>query len=390
MARNGQSRLRLTRLKLTNWRNFQSAEVRLAKRAFFIGPNAAGKSNLLDAVRFLRDLVKPIAGGFGTALELRNGLSAVRCLQARRVSYVEIAADVGNEDNAAIWSYRIRFTRFPHESSPTVEEEAIEHNGKHVEGQHRTKSEADPFLFSQSVIQQATKQSKFRELVDFFNSIRYLHVVPQIVRDPRRALERTEDPFGGDLLRRVNETNARSREARLKRIAEALAIAVPQFAELRLQHDSEGRPHLEAGFRHWRPNLSYQTEEVFSDGTLRLIGFLWSLAEKDGPLLLEEPELSLHADVVRQLPAMIARMQRDSGRQVLMTTHSDALVGADGIGMHEVHLLLPSENGTTIETATENQRVRQLVESGLSVGEAVMPLARPKGVEQLPLFDVAN
>jgi hypothetical protein len=58
--------------------------------------------------------------------------------------------------------------------------------------------------------------------------------------------------------------------------------------------------------------------------------------------------------------------------------------------MHEVHLLIPSENGTTIETAAANQQVRQLVESGLSVGEAVMPLARPKGVEQLPLFDVAN
>src|SRR4029450_2614745 len=156
MARNGQPRLRPTRLKLTNWRNFQAAEVRLAKRAFFIGPNAAGKSNLLDAVRFLRDLVKPIAGGFGTALELRNGLSGVRCLQARRVSYVEIDTDVGNEDNSAVWSYRIRFNRFGHESFPTVEEEAIEHNGKHVEGQHRTKSEADPFLFSQSVIQQAT------------------------------------------------------------------------------------------------------------------------------------------------------------------------------------------------------------------------------------------
>jgi AAA15 family ATPase/GTPase len=69
MAKTDPHRLRLTRLKLTNWRNFQSAEVSLAKRAFFIGPNASGKSNLLDAIRFLRDLVKPIAGGFSTALE---------------------------------------------------------------------------------------------------------------------------------------------------------------------------------------------------------------------------------------------------------------------------------------------------------------------------------
>jgi hypothetical protein len=73
-----------------------------------------------------------------------------------------------------------------------------------------------------------------------------------------------------------------------------------------------------------------------------------------------------------------------------MTTHSDALVGADGIGMNEVHRLVPSENGTTIETAASNKQIRQLVDSGLSVGEAIMPLARPKGVEQLSLFDVAS
>lgn len=387
MTKNDQHRLRLTRLKLTNWRNFQSAEVSLAKRAFFIGPNASGKSNLLDAIRFLRDLVKPIAGGFGTALEDRDGLRAIRCLQARRVSYVEIDVDIGNDEKHSIWSYRIRFTRFGREQFPSVEEEEIRRNGELVAQQSRNKTTSDPFRFSQTLIQQATNQAKFRELVEFFTSIRYLHVVPQIVRDPRRALERSEDPYGGDLLKRINEATPRTRESRLRRVAEALKIAVPQFVDLKLDHNKEGRPHLKAGFKHWRPRPTYQTEEVFSDGTLRLIGFLWSLGEKDGPLLLEEPELSLHPDVVRQLPAMIARMQRVSGRQVCMTTHSDALVGADGVGLHEVHRLIPGENGTTIETARENPQIRSLVEGGLSVGEAAMPLARPKGVEQLSLFD---
>jgi predicted ATPase len=387
MAKADPHRLRLTRLKLTNWRNFQSAEVALAKRAFFIGPNASGKSNLLDAIRFLRDLVKPIAGGFSTALEVRDGLRAVRCLQARRVSYVEIDVDIGNDEESDIWSYRIRFTRFGREQFPTVEEEEIKKGGNLVAGQNRVKTTADPFRFSQSLIQQATNQAKFRDLVEFFTSIRYLHVVPQIVRDPRRALERSEDPYGGDLLKKINEATPRTRESRLRRVAEALKIAVPQFVDLKLDHDKEGRPHLKAGFKHWRPRPTYQTEEVFSDGTLRLIGFLWSLGDKDGPLLLEEPELSLHPDVVRQLPSMIARMQRVSGRQVCMTTHSDALVGADGVGLHEVHRLIPGENGTTIETARDNAQIRSLVESGLSVGEAAMPLARPKGIEQLSLFD---
>ena len=44
----------ITRLKLTNWRNFTDVDVPLLDRAFIIGPNASGKPNLLDAIRFLR------------------------------------------------------------------------------------------------------------------------------------------------------------------------------------------------------------------------------------------------------------------------------------------------------------------------------------------------
>ena len=127
-----------------------------------------------------------------------------------------------------------------------------------------------------------------------------------------------------------------------------------------------------------------------SDGTLRLIGFLWSITEREGPLLLEEPELSLHDAIVHGLPPMIARMQRQSGRQVIATTHSEALVAADGIGLHEVHRLVPGDDGTTIETSADNAKVKELVESGFSVGEAVMPLAKPQNIDQLLLFDVVS
>jgi AAA15 family ATPase/GTPase len=44
-------------LRLKNWKNFQSVEVDLPLRVFLVGPNASGKSNLLDVFRFLRDLV---------------------------------------------------------------------------------------------------------------------------------------------------------------------------------------------------------------------------------------------------------------------------------------------------------------------------------------------
>lgn len=37
-------------------------------------------------------------------------------------------------------------------------------------------------------------------------------------------------------------------------------------------------------------------------------------------MLLEEPELSLHPEIVRVLPQMLARVQRRSGRQVFVST----------------------------------------------------------------------
>lgn len=386
MATSSRKSRRITRLKIKNWRNFREAEVALAERAFFIGPNAAGKSNLLDSIRFLRDIAKPIGGGLASALADRGGLSAVRSLYARgRRTEIVIEVDIGDNDNPEEWQYSLSFTKSPKESFPTIYHETVRENGKTVAEQQRSKS-PDGATFSETLLEQAKQNAKFRTIYDFFGSIAYLHVVPQIVRDSRRSLEKGEDPYGGDLLRSINEASPRTRDSRLQRIAKALAVAVPQFADLRMKIDSRGVPHLEAGFNHWRPNLSYQTEEVFSDGTLRLLGFLWAIGDRRGPLLLEEPELSLNDHVARQLPQMIARMQRYSARQVLMTTHSEALI-SEGVGLHEVHRLSPSDNGTTIETAKDNPLIAKQVAAGFTVGESAMPLARPKGVEALGLFD---
>jgi predicted ATPase len=48
----------ITHITLKNWRNFQSVDIDLRDRLFLVGPNASGKSNFLDALRFLRDLAK--------------------------------------------------------------------------------------------------------------------------------------------------------------------------------------------------------------------------------------------------------------------------------------------------------------------------------------------
>ena len=123
-----------------------------------------------------------------------------------------------------------------------------------------------------------------------------------------------------------------------------------------------------------------------SDGTLRLLGFLWSVIEGDGPLLLEEPELSLHPEVVRHLPQLIARAQRGSGRQIIMSTHSADLLQDTGIGMDEVLLLIPANEGTKVHTAGWDLQIRRLLEAGLSMADAAIPYTRPENSEQLTMF----
>ena len=97
-----------------------------------------------------------------------------------------------------------------------------------------------------------------------------------------------------------------------------------------------------------------------------------------GPLLLEEPELSLHPEVVRYLPQMFARMQSRTGRQVMISTHSADMLRDTGIGLDEVLLLQPGAEGTVVCTAGSVADARQLLEGGLTLADIVIRDAAPR------------
>jgi predicted ATPase len=381
--------LRFTNLALTNWRNFRHVNIALDKRAFFVGPNASGKSNLLDAIRFLSEIARPGSGGLQAAVEARGGFSSLRCLQARTQPYVEFVADVGNDDETSRWKYQLRINVEKREKFPTVVHEKVWQAGHLIKDRSRHNND-DALEFSQTFMEQVGANKDFRELAEFFGSCRYLHVVPQIVRDRARARSEGEDPYGGDLLRRMKEMPKKTRLPRLKRISDALQIAVPQFRDLELKDDSEGVPHLFASYVHWRPNAYKQSEAAFSDGTLRLIGLLWSIAEKGGPLLLEEPELSLNDAVVSELPRMFSRMQKLSARQIITTTHSSALLDDPGIGLKEVHRIEVDNNGSSVSSIADDPSIAAQVNAGMTISQAILPLLRPKSIEELSDLDVAN
>jgi len=382
-ARDEHRRWNVTRLEFQAWRNFSRlTEVQLDGRAFFIGPNASGKSNILDALRFLRD----VAGeGLQGAITRRGGMSEIRSLHTRRFPGVRIAVDVGSRENPARWSYQLHFRNHPQRHVPIIEGERVCRDGEIILDRPDAKDRGDGERLTQTHLEQVSENQAFRVLARFFESVRYLHIVPHVVREYRRDGDFRDDPFGSDFLERIAITSKRSREARLKKIQAALRAAVPQFEKLDLERDLTGDWHLYADYKHWRPKAARQNEAAFSDGTLRLLGLLWSLAEPGGPLLLEEPELSLHDALVSRLAGLMARMNRTTGRQVLVTTHSVALLRDPGIDPQEIHLLDPREEGTVVRNVATLRDVTTLIEQGVPPGEAVMPLAASEDAHQLSL-----
>ncbi|MEO6322449.1 MAG: AAA family ATPase [Polaromonas sp.] len=179
------------------------------------------------------------------------------------------------------------------------------------------------------------------------------------------------------------KTPDKTRTARLNKISKALMLAVPQFKELRFAQDKLGHPHLEALYAHHRPNAGWQSEEHFSDGTLRLLGLLWTLLDGNSLLLLEEPEISLNDAIVKEIPLILHRLQREKKfkRQIILSTHSEALLSNPGIDGRGVVVLEPGPQGSTGRTLVKEESIA--LESGLSVAEVVLPKTRPTSVNQL-------
>lgn len=389
----------VSRIRIKNWRNFKEAEAAdLIQTVYILGPNAAGKSNLLDALRFLRDVGKSKGGGLQEAIHQRGGVSKLRCLHARNDTEVLIEIDISNTDLTKAWTYTLGFN-IPASGirEPQVTREAVLKYGNTGQPQNlldrpNTEDKSDPYRLRQTHIEQINTNEQFRDLARFLGDITYVHLVPQLLKfgDQIGGSTIENDPFGQEFMVRISRTPEKTRIARLKRIESGLQTIVPHLQDLKfVKDDDTGRPHLEIKFKHHRPHGARQREDQFSDGTLRLISILWLVQESgDSPILLEEPELSLNEEIVRALPLIFSRVSRKlrTARQIVITTHSNSLLSNEGIDRRGIVIITPSADGSTIGKTTESENIA--LSSGFSPAEVVLPRARKVGdVEQL-VFEI--
>lgn len=380
-----------THIKLTNWKNFKTVDVQLNERVFVIGANASGKSNFLDVFRFLRDVAKPKGGGLQQAVALRGGVSKMRALAARKNPLIEIEVGVGDPSGrreAFRYGIGIRQENKGKRRTMLAYEKVWKGDALILNRPGDTPDDtADDELLTETYLETPKTNAEFREIADLFASVSYLHLVPQMLRSVKsvEVEQAGEDFYGRNFLVRVSKTTEKTRKARLKRIMDALAHALPQFDKLKDDRDDAGVPHLFLRLKHWRPDAGWQSEEQFSDGTIRMLGLFWSMLEGDSVLLFEEPELSLNDKIVELLPGLLWKLQASRGRQAILTTHSHALLSDRGIRPEEVLLLEPLSEGTGITQVSLIPEVVALTTAGMPIGDAVLPRTAPQTVDQLLL-----
>lgn len=331
----------ITNISLKNWKNFSELKVKCSKLMFIIGHNATGKSNLLDAIIFLRDIARY---GFQKAIiSVRGGVENIKYINSEKSSDISLIIDIDNT-----YQYKIAF-EINDENKALIKEEALY---RLIEGKWETifsrpdeGDKGDPLRLTQSALEQVNQNSNFRDLCTFFSTITLENALPQFFRDPgsfsipsfdKFSFQYENDPFGRDFIMSMWKMPKKERTTRFRKINDRLKLLLPNFRELKIEQDEAGFPHLLISFQDWPIGLT-QNEKQFSDGTVRLIALLWSLLdESDAPLLLENIEIYLSEDVQHRLTCMFMSEIEKHKRQIFITTHKEKVMTDQKIGVFEI------------------------------------------------------
>jgi predicted ATPase len=307
-----------------------------------VGPNAAGKSNIVDALRFVRDAV---ASDLDQAVTSRGGLARVR--QASRTKPFELgielglveSIDGGAQDSCAykfgIASIKASNILVTHESAS--EFQRIDHTESlHLSELRRARSGV-AFVDGEKLFRVSPDQlalgrvtSEFGlawRLSETFRDWRFSAIYPNRMREPSivdKDSALLEDGRNWASVIKALRRSVLGRQA-LERIGDAMRVVFPTFRDVAV---STVGSYLVPAFSFARGSAGKVVFDPvqLSDGTLRIFGILLALYQTPAPslLVIEEPEQTVHPGVL----GVLADAFREAAEttQLIITTHSPNLI----------------------------------------------------------------
>ena len=312
-----------------------------------IGPNASGKSNLIEALSLLaaapRDIEKPIREGGGVRDWLWKGTHGP--------GKATVDATLEYPRGKQPLRYRLSFTDA--ESGFWLRDEAVENekpakdekspyfyyryrDGRPMlsvltEGESRSRRPLKDMKHDQSILSQRRDPDSYPELTylaDAFERMRFYREWNLERGKPPRNPGRTDLPKDGLLEDASNlalvldgllnrppvKREILERLRTFYQSVEDVATAITT-GEVQIFFHEEGLQHPVPATR-------------LSDGSLRYLCLLAVLLHPDPPpvVCIEEPELGLHPDVIPEVAKLL--VEASSRSQIFVTTHSDVLVDA--------------------------------------------------------------
>jgi predicted ATPase len=335
----------LLRIKLENLLSFGpgSAPLELQNLNILIGPNAAGKSNLIEALSLIRALpVSAASSNMDLRGVVRRGGGVNEWVWkggGNRMVSIDVVV------NNLKGKKRLRHVfSFPgDEQGFRLEDERIENETAKM-GEPPFYSDGKPMertfaafkrRFAEKVNTELSILSQLRD-PEHYPEITYLGEVYEKIRIYR------EWAFGRNTVfrepQRADMRNDRLEEdfsnlglflSRLRKTPKTKAAILGNLKDL-YEGVSDFEVHVEGG-----TVQVFFTEGDFpvpatrlSDGTLRYLCLLAILCDPAPPPLIciEEPELGLHPDILPKLADLL--VQASQRTQLIVTTHSDVLVDA--------------------------------------------------------------
>lgn len=378
--------MRLERLSLQNWRCFAAINLPLGSFSLLVGPCGSGKTSLLDALCFLKDLASGIS--LREAVARRGGFSRLRNLEARFPA-TDVLLEVqvkGKEERA--WVYRLKFGE--ENGRLTVKEEMVWQSFSLTVRRPDLADQKNPKRRAESVLYPLMATPPIERLANFLRSFRLENPFPQLWRQPVLTTQLGPEAscLGLDFWKRVAQTPERIRHVRLLHISRALQSIIPAVGGLRVEMDRLGHWHLWVAFRQWRPRATWMVERQLPDGLRRLIQLLWSVMEGAAPLFIEEPEIGFHPEAAAKFPRIFKELGRLSHRppQLILTTHQPALIQDRLVRKEEVSLLVPDKRGTKVARGAPKELVVGFLEAGAAMAEKIKPWLVSPEEPWLPLL----
>jgi predicted ATPase len=356
----------LSRFRVQGFKSLFDIEIELAPLVVLIGPNAAGKSNMLESFLLLSRLVTeqtlaaalepPMRGYPLEAFSLQEtGLEGL--LQQDRAE-LTLEADVrparlGGRTSPSPLRYRVSVRTHPKTGSLAVADEylaRLTRKADRIKQKPRIERSGDSLLVRQlgeagaprheplglnhtlASNRQFTGEHRYPD----FDRLRgELSAWQTYYLDPRVAMRAPQPPrevndigprgeWIAPFLYRLKEDKAHGKQFRA--IGRALRSAIPSIEGLDVDLDPR-RGTLDIIIRQ---NGTSFSSRVISEGTLRVLA-LCCIAGNPSPgelVAFEEPESGVHPRRIEVIANLLASMAAQGRSQVMVTTHSPTFIAA--------------------------------------------------------------